>query len=148
LWVRLYHDAAGTPRAARRGGLPHRHRRLAGGRLRGGHHQHGRPHLRAAEREASRGTHPSVRQTLCRAGGRSMSAIQWAYKVELDLNNEQTTACKKHAGAARWAYNWGLQRKQEEYRETGKSPSAMELHRDLNALKPTDVPWMYAVSKC
>ena len=43
-----------------------------------------------------------------------MSIIQRAFKVELDLTNEQTTACKQHAGAARWAYNWGLQRKQEE----------------------------------
>jgi putative transposase len=24
----------------------------------------------------------------------------------------------------------------------------MELHRELNELKPTSVPWMYAVSKC
>ena len=37
-----------------------------------------------------------------------MSTIQRAYKVELDLNNEQTTACKQHAGAARWAYNTTL----------------------------------------
>jgi hypothetical protein len=29
--------------------------------------------------------------------------IQRAYKTELDLNNEQLTACKRHAGAARWA---------------------------------------------
>ncbi len=77
-----------------------------------------------------------------------MSVIQRAYTVELDLNNEQTTACRKHAGAARWAYNWGLQRKQDEYRKTGKSPSAIDLHRELNAPKQTDVPWMYAVSKC
>jgi putative transposase len=77
-----------------------------------------------------------------------MSTIQHAYKVELDLNHAQTTACKKHAGVARWAYNWGLQRKQEEYRKTGRSPNAMELHRELNALKQTDVPWMYEVSKC
>ena len=49
---------------------------------------------------------------------------------------------------ARWAYNWGLQRKQEAYRKTGKSPSAMDLHRELNTRKQTDVPWMYAVSKC
>ena len=77
-----------------------------------------------------------------------MSIIQRAYQVELDLTNEQTTACKQHAGAARWAYNWGLQRKQEEYRTTGRSPNAMELHRELNALKPTAVPWLYAVSKC
>lgn len=77
-----------------------------------------------------------------------MSAIQRAYKTELSLNDQQTTACRKHAGAARWAYNWGLQRKQEAYRKTGKSPSAIDLHRELNVLKQTDVPWMYEVSKC
>src|SRR6185312_7322948 len=77
-----------------------------------------------------------------------MSVIQRTYKTELDLNNEQVTACRKHAGAARWAYNWGLARKQAEYRKTGTNPSAMELHRELNALKRTDVQWMYEVSKC
>jgi putative transposase len=77
-----------------------------------------------------------------------MSTIQRAYKAELDLSNAQITACKKHAGAARWAYNWGLQRKQQAYHATGRSPSAMDLHRDLNALKQTAVPWMYEVSKC
>jgi len=77
-----------------------------------------------------------------------VSTIQRAYKTELDLNNEQTTACRKHAGAARWAYNWGLARKQESYHATGKSPSAVDLHRKLNALKQTEVPWMYEVSKC
>ena len=77
-----------------------------------------------------------------------MSMVQRAYKTELALNDQQTTACKKHAGAARWAYNWGLARKQEQYRATGKSPSAIDLHRELNALKQTSVPWMYDVSKC
>src|SRR5215471_19248365 len=77
-----------------------------------------------------------------------MSTIQRAYQTELALNNEQATACRKHAGAARWAYNWGLARKQEVYRVTGKSLSAMDLHRELNALKQTDVPWLYEVSKC
>ncbi len=71
-----------------------------------------------------------------------------AYKTELDLTDQQTTTCRKHAGAARWAYNWGLARKQEAYQATGKSPSAIDLHRELNALKQTDVPWMYEVSKC
>ncbi len=69
------------------------------------------------------------------------------YKTELDLNNHQITLCKKHAGAARWAYNWGLKRKQEVYQQTGRSISAMELHRELNKLKQTEVPWMYDVSK-
>jgi putative transposase len=77
-----------------------------------------------------------------------VSTIQRAYKTALDLTDQQITVCRKHAGAARWAYNWGLQRKQDEYRQTGKSPNAMELHRELNALKPTEVPWMYEVSKC
>ena len=36
-----------------------------------------------------------------------------AYKTELDLNNKQKTACVRHAGAARFAYNWGLARKQD-----------------------------------
>jgi IS605 OrfB family transposase len=74
--------------------------------------------------------------------------VQRAYKTELDLNNVQITACRKHAGAARWAYNWGLARKQEIHRTTGVNPSAIELHRELNALKQTVVPWMYEVSKC
>jgi putative transposase len=77
-----------------------------------------------------------------------MSTIQRAYQTELDLNDVQITACKQHAGAARWAYNWGLARKQEVYQATGKAPSAIDLHRELNARKKTDVPWMYAVSKC
>src|SRR6266566_4412451 len=70
------------------------------------------------------------------------------YKTELDLNNEQRTWCYQHAGAARFAYNWGLARSQEVYRATGKRPSAMALHKELNALKQTDFPWMYEVSKC
>ncbi len=74
--------------------------------------------------------------------------ITRGYRTELDLNNKQITTCKKHAGCARFAYNWGLKRKQEVYQQTGRSSSAMELHRELNALKPTDFPWMYECSKC
>jgi putative transposase len=71
-----------------------------------------------------------------------------AYKTELDLNDRHVTACKRHAGAARYAYNWGLAHKQEAYKATGKSPSASDLHRELNALKQTELAWMYQVSKC
>lgn len=74
--------------------------------------------------------------------------VQRAYKTELDLNHKQVTACRKHAGAARWAYNWGLARKREAFRATSTRPTAIDLHRELNALKRTDVPWMYDVSKC
>ncbi|GHO48441.1 hypothetical protein KSX_66040 [Ktedonospora formicarum] len=69
------------------------------------------------------------------------------YRGELDLNNAQKTRCRKHAGAARWAYNYGLRRKQETYKAGQKTPTAIDLHREINALKPSE-PWMYAVSKC
>jgi putative transposase len=71
-----------------------------------------------------------------------------AYKTELDLNNVQKTACARHAGAARWAYNWGLARKQEAYRNGEKVPSAIDLHRELNVLKQGELSGMYEVSKC
>jgi putative transposase len=74
--------------------------------------------------------------------------VQRAYKTELDLNDRQVTACRQHAGAARWAYNWGLRVKQGRYQAVKKSPNAIELHRELNALKKTEIPWMYEVSKC
>ena len=73
--------------------------------------------------------------------------IKRGYRTELDLKKAQITACKKHAGAARYAYNWGLKRKQEVYQATGRSISAMELHRELNQLKQTEVPWMDECSK-
>jgi putative transposase len=74
--------------------------------------------------------------------------IHCAYKTELKLNNQQRTLCRKHAGCARFAYNWGLQQKIEEYEKTGKSPNAIALHQELNQLKRTHFPWMYEVSKC
>ncbi len=70
------------------------------------------------------------------------------YRTELDLSDQQRTACLKHAGAARFAYNWGLARSKEVYRTTGKRPTAIDLHKELNKLKQSDYPWMYAVSKC
>jgi putative transposase len=77
-----------------------------------------------------------------------MATVVCGYKTELDLNNEQRTACLKHAGCARFAYNWGLSRSIAAYRTVGKRPNAIQLHRELNMLKKTDFPWMYDVSKC
>jgi putative transposase len=71
-----------------------------------------------------------------------------AFKTELDLNNKQRTACVRHAGAARFACNWGLASKQAAFANGEKSPTAIDLHRELNALKKTELPWMYEVSKC
>ena len=64
------------------------------------------------------------------------------------MNNVQKTACARHAGAARWAYNWGLARKMEAYQKGEKVPSAIDLHRELNVLKQGELSWMLEVSKC
>ena len=76
-----------------------------------------------------------------------------AYKTELDPTYKQVEQLLQHAGCARWAYNWGLRKKIEAYKATGKSPSAIDLHRELNNLKkltPEEggIPWMYESSKC
>jgi putative transposase len=71
-----------------------------------------------------------------------------AYKTELKPNNRQRTNLLQHAGAARFAYNWGLQIKIEEYEKTGKSPSAYTIHKELVEKKKKEFSWMYQVSKC
>ncbi|MBS1722370.1 MAG: transposase [Armatimonadetes bacterium] len=70
--------------------------------------------------------------------------MQRAYRTELNPNNAQRTLLVKHAGCARFAYNWGLAKIKD---QTSK-PNAMALHRELNARKQSDFPWMYEVSKC
>lgn len=74
--------------------------------------------------------------------------VQQSYRYELKPNNKQKTLLAKHAGCARFAYNWGLARRIEEHKETQKSSNSIEQHRQLNALKKTEFPWMYEVSKC
>ncbi len=69
-----------------------------------------------------------------------------AFKTELDLNNKQKTVCLQHAGAARFAYHWGLERKKAAIARKEKLPSATTLHRELNALKKSELAWMYDVS--
>jgi putative transposase len=70
-----------------------------------------------------------------------------AYKTELKLNNRERTLLAGCAGAARFAYNWGLRQKIDAYAATGKSPSYYELHRQLNQLKKSELSWMYHYSK-
>jgi putative transposase len=74
--------------------------------------------------------------------------IKRAYKTELKPNKAQRDLLINHAGAARFAYNWGLSRKNELYRTTGNSTNAIDLHRELNALKKAEFNWLYEVSKC
>ncbi len=70
-----------------------------------------------------------------------------AFKVQLDVNNKQQTLLLQHIGCARWAFNWALAKKKEAFDKKEKIPNAIELHRELNKLKQSDVPWMYNSSK-
>jgi putative transposase len=74
--------------------------------------------------------------------------VQRGYQTELNPNNIQRTLFLKNAGAARWTYNWGISQKKLAMDAKTKIPNAIELHRRLNELKQTDLPWMYESSKC
>jgi putative transposase len=74
--------------------------------------------------------------------------VMKGYKTELDLNNAQRTLCLKACGTARFTYNWGLRRYQEEYEAGRKTPTSFSLQKEINVLKKTAYPWMYEVSKC
>lgn len=70
-----------------------------------------------------------------------------SYKVCLDVNNKQQTLLLQHLGCARWAYNFALQRKKEAFEKKEKIPNNIDLHKELNRLKKSEIPWMYQSSK-
>ena len=77
--------------------------------------------------------------------------IHRAYRYELDPNNSLRTLFLKHAGVARFTYNWGLKRRIKLFREkhgNARFTNAMQQHKELNKLKETEFPWMYETSKC
>ena len=80
------------------------------------------------------------------------------FKTKLDPNNEQRTKFAQHAGVARYTYNWGLdichqaidarKRALEKGEPLPKFPSAMDLHKKLNAEVKPELEWFYDSSKC
>lgn len=74
--------------------------------------------------------------------------ITKAYRYELKPNVAQRILLAKHAGAARFAYNWGLGRRIKQYERDKTSSNGILQHKELNAIKKTELPWMYEVSKC
>lgn len=78
-----------------------------------------------------------------------MSVIP-AYRFALEPTPAQERALWSHAGAARFAWNWGLTRCQERYAAEGKWYSGAGLHRLWNAEKRRDpaLAWWGQNSKC
>src|SRR6266478_3335633 len=73
--------------------------------------------------------------------------VKRGYKTELDPSPEQYVLLCQYAGASRFAYNYGLRRKQEAYQAGSKVPTAIDLQKELTAHKHTDLPWLHGVSK-
>lgn len=71
-----------------------------------------------------------------------------SYRTELEPTSFQRAVLARHCAAARFAYNWGLARRIEAYERDRTVLTSIDLHRELNALKRTDFPWLYNVSKC
>ena len=69
-------------------------------------------------------------------------------KVRLELNHKQQTLAKKHAGTARFAYNWGLSKSTELMTQGSKRPSGIDLHKLWVAEVKPSHSWTYEVSKC
>ncbi len=78
-----------------------------------------------------------------------MKVIQ-AYRFALDPAPSQERALRSHAGAARFAWNWGLARCKQRYEAEGRWYGAAELHRLWNAEKKADpvLAWWAENSKC
>jgi putative transposase len=74
-----------------------------------------------------------------------IDGIYRAFRTKLKLNNHQATLMAKHAGFARWVYNWGLRLWSAGYKE-GLKPGVNTLKKLFtNHVKPL-FPWMSTLS--
>lgn len=68
-------------------------------------------------------------------------------KIRLKPTLEQTIQFNKSAGTARWAYNWTLERQQENYKAGGKFLNDGVLRKEITQLKKQDeFKWLNDVS--
>jgi putative transposase len=76
--------------------------------------------------------------------------IRQAYRFALDPSASQEQMLRSHAGAARFAWNWGLARCQERYAAEGKWYSAIDPHLLWNTAKKANsaLAWWSENSKC
>jgi putative transposase len=75
--------------------------------------------------------------------------VNQAFRYELGPTSAQRAMLANHAGAARWAWNWGLSVRQKAWRRRRQPLTAVDLHRLLCRLKRTGrYAWLYEVSKC
>ena len=77
-----------------------------------------------------------------------MEPLLKSHKIRLEPNNRLETQFRKHAGCARYAYNWALEMGEKSYAETKKIPSAIDLHKLFVSTEKVEHDWLREVSKC
>ena len=73
--------------------------------------------------------------------------VHISHKIELKPNNKAKTHFRKAFGCARLAYNWGLAKWQENYKQ-GIKQSILDIRKEFNAIKRRQYPFTYEVSAC
>lgn len=68
------------------------------------------------------------------------------HKIRLDPTHKQILYFRKACGIARFTWNWGLAKWEENYKQ-GTKTNALGLKKEFNALKETQFPWIYEVTK-
>lgn len=68
------------------------------------------------------------------------------HKIRLDPTFKEEKYFRKACGTARFAWNWGLSKWEESYKE-GKKTNALELKKEFNKQKKLEYPWVYEVTK-
>ena len=70
-----------------------------------------------------------------------------AHKIRLYPNKEQEILLNKSCGVARFAYNWGLEEWNKQYKD-GKKPNYVSVNNYFNSIKKQQFPFVMEVSKC
>ena len=68
-------------------------------------------------------------------------------KIKLNPNNKQKTKMFQFCCSKRFAYNWALNRQQENYKNGGKFINDWDLRKEFTQLKKQDkYKWLYSIS--
>ena len=70
-----------------------------------------------------------------------------SHKIRIYPNREQEQFLKKSCGVARFAYNWGLEEWERQYKN-GEKTNHLKLKRQFNSVKKQEFPFVCEVSKC
>ena len=71
-----------------------------------------------------------------------------SYKIRIEATNKQRTMFHRHAGCARYAYNWAIEIQQKVYVEIGEREGSVQLNKMFVRLEKSKHLWLNEVSKC